>query len=157
MILKHEKQILIFLHHFQAHFRSFSLQKVADSKDLPSKWSMWPWILVTHSSTVRRSEHRDHAGCCIGWTSRRIVFPVAASGSVQSPRLSTIFLFSRPVPIRFLRVLVYVYFHRESYIRCWSRGTYGLVDSRAFPFLCHFCSVAKGFPSRANPNITCEL
>ncbi len=39
MIVKHEKQILIFLHHFQEHFLPFSLQKVADSKDFHSNTS----------------------------------------------------------------------------------------------------------------------
>ncbi len=36
MVVKHEKQILIFLHHIQEHFRLFSLKKVADSKDFHS-------------------------------------------------------------------------------------------------------------------------
>ncbi len=37
------------------------------------------------------------------------------------------------------------------------RGLYGLVDSRASPFSsCHFYSVVMGFPSRMNPNVTCE-
>ncbi len=39
MIVKHEKQILIFLRHFQEYFRSFSFQKVADSKDFHSNTS----------------------------------------------------------------------------------------------------------------------
>ncbi len=36
MIVKHEKQILIFLHNFQEYFLPFSLRKVADSKDFHS-------------------------------------------------------------------------------------------------------------------------
>ncbi len=36
MIVKYEKQVLIFLHHFLNHFHLFSLQKVADSKDFHS-------------------------------------------------------------------------------------------------------------------------
>ncbi len=35
MIVKHEKQILMFLHYFQELLRLFSLHKVVDSKDFP--------------------------------------------------------------------------------------------------------------------------
>ncbi len=43
MIVKYEKQILIFLHHFQKHSHLFSLQKVADSRiftQIPSTRSL---------------------------------------------------------------------------------------------------------------------
>ncbi len=43
-------------------------------------------------TVVRRSEHQDQAGRFIGCTSRRIAFPVAASGSVRSPRLRRYFI-----------------------------------------------------------------
>ncbi len=39
MIVKYEKQILIFLHHFQEHCHPFSFQKVVDSKDFYSNTS----------------------------------------------------------------------------------------------------------------------
>ncbi len=39
MIVKHEKQILIILHHFQELLRPFSLYKVADSNDFHSNTS----------------------------------------------------------------------------------------------------------------------
>ncbi len=63
MIVKREKPILIFLHHFQEHFRPFSFKKVADSKDFHSdtsyqdpQWNIWPKILITHSSMIIKHE-----------------------------------------------------------------------------------------------------
>ncbi len=38
MIVKHNKK-WTFLHHFQEHFHSFSLQKIADSEDFHSNSS----------------------------------------------------------------------------------------------------------------------
>ncbi len=64
MAVKHEKQILIFLHHFQEHFHNFSLQKVADSKDFNSGISyqrdaqneVWPKILITRSNMIVKNK-----------------------------------------------------------------------------------------------------
>ncbi len=100
---------------------------------------------------ARHSEHRDHAGCCIGYTSRRITFPVTASGSVRSPRLSTIFLLSRSVPIRFLHVRVNVLSFAKV-IFAASCGVHTALPTVVCPLLSHHpSSVAKGFQAAQIP------
>ncbi len=102
---------------------------------------------------VRHSEHRDHAGCCISFTSH---FPSLQAGAFDRRTFDDILFSSQYLSAPYACGSTFIFRPRKSY----SLLVAGLVrpcqQSCVSFFLRHFRSVVKGFPSRVNPNVARE-